>query len=75
MWKKYKHFIGYLYDDHKVKPLHIVIPKTSAYVKLVSNDTCLVLISLDSALKKDENYFLQVSLKECKYNEKKLARH
>ena len=64
-----------MYDDHKVKPLHIVIPKTSAYVKLVSNDTCLVLISLDSALKKDENYYLQVSLKEFKYIEKKLARH
>ena len=29
----YKHFIGYLYNDHKVKPLHIVLPKTNAYVK------------------------------------------
>ena len=31
--KNYKYFIGYLYDSHKVKPLHIILPKTSAYVK------------------------------------------
>ena len=29
----YKYFIGYLYDDYKVKPLHILLPKTSTYVK------------------------------------------
>ena len=39
------------------------------------NHTCLAVISLDSALKKDENYYPQVSLKECKYIEKKLIRH
>ena len=31
--KNYKYFIGYLYDSDKVKPLHIMLPKTSAYVK------------------------------------------
>ena len=31
--KSYKHFIGYLYNDHKVKLLHIMFPKASAYVK------------------------------------------
>ena len=31
--KIYKYFIGYLYNDHKVKQLHIMLPKTSAYVK------------------------------------------
>ena len=31
--KNYKYFIGYLYDNHKVTPLHIMLPKTSAYVK------------------------------------------
>ena len=31
--KNYKYFIGYLYNDHKVKALHIMLPKTSAYVK------------------------------------------
>ena len=37
-----------------------------------SNHTCLAGISLDSALKKDENYNPQVFLKECKYIPKKL---
>ena len=31
--KNYKYFIGYLYNDHKVKPFHIMLSKTSAYVK------------------------------------------
>ena len=39
--------------------------------KADSNHTCLAVISLDSALKKDENYYPQVFLKECKYIEKK----
>ena len=29
--KNYKYFIGYLHNDHKVKLLHIMLPKTSAY--------------------------------------------
>ena len=40
-----------------------------------SNHTYLVVIRLDSALKKDENYYPQVLLKECKYIEKKVIRH
>ena len=40
-----------------------------------SNHTCLAVISLNSALKKDDNYYLQVFLKECKYIEKKVVRH
>ena len=39
-----------------------------------SNHTCLAVISLDSALKKDENFYLQVILKEYK-NIKKAIRH
>ena len=31
--KKYKYFIGYLYDDYRDKPLTIMYVKTSAYVK------------------------------------------
>ena len=31
--KNYNYFSGYLYNDHKFKPLHIILPKTSAYVK------------------------------------------
>ena len=43
--------------------------------KLGSNHTCLAVISLDSALKKDDNYYPQVFLKEYKCIEKKLVRH
>ena len=31
--KSYKYFIGCLHIDHKAKPLHIMLPRTSAYVK------------------------------------------
>ena len=34
-----------------------------------SNYTCLVVVFLDSVLKKDENYYPQAFLKECKYIE------
>ena len=40
-----------------------------------SNHTCLAAISLDSALKKNDYYYPQVFLKECKYIEKKVIRH
>ena len=35
----------------------------------------LSMFTLDSALKKDDSYSLQVFLKECKYIEKKVVRH
>ena len=31
--KKCKHFTGYLYNGNEVKPLNVMLPKTSAYVK------------------------------------------
>ena len=40
-----------------------------------SNHTYLAVISLDFALKEDENYYLQEFLKECKYIEKKVIRN
>ena len=40
-----------------------------------SNYTYLAVISMDSALKGDENYYPQVFLKECKYINKKVIRH
>ena len=43
--------------------------------KLDSNHICLAVISLDSSLKKDDNYYPQVFLKECNYIEKKVVRH
>ena len=43
--------------------------------KLHSNHTCWAAISLDSALKKDDNHYPEVFSKECKYIEKKVDRH
>ena len=31
--ENYKYFIGYLYNYYKIKPLNIILPETSAYVK------------------------------------------
>ena len=46
--------MGYLYNDHKVKQLHILLPKTSAYVKLYDEQIKLMyfLIEDDDLLKK-----------------------
>ena len=43
--------------------------------KVDCNHTRLAVISLDSALKKDDNYYTRVFLKECKYIEQKVIRH
>ena len=42
--------------------------------KLDSNDTCLAVISLDSALEKDDSCYPRVNLKECKHIEEKAVR-
>ena len=43
--------------------------------KVDSNHTSLAVIGLDSAFKRDDNYYLDVFLNECKYIEKKVRRH
>ena len=68
--KNYKYFIGYLYDDYKVKPLHIMLPKTSKYVKSCEGKTksMYFLIQDDDLLKKYNNIQDKVSAdikKEC----------
>ena len=40
-----------------------------------SSHTCLAVISLNSAVKKTENYCPQAFLKECKYIDKNVIRH
>ena len=40
-----------------------------------ANCTSVAVISLDSALKKDWNYYPQIILKEYKYTEKKIIRN
>ena len=37
--KSYTYFIGYLHDNHKVKALHIMLPRTSTYVKSYDGQT------------------------------------
>ena len=44
-------------------------------LKVDSNHSCLDVILLDSALKIDDNYYPQVSLRECQYIEKEVVRH
>ena len=50
----YKYSVGYLYNDDKVKPLQIILPKTSAYVKGCDGQTkgMHFLIEDDDVLKK-----------------------
>ena len=43
--------------------------------KVDSNNTCSAVISLNSAVNKDGNYYPQVFLKDCKYNQKKAISH
>ena len=42
-----------------------------------SNHICVAVITIDSGLKKEENYYPQVFLKECNFieKEKKVIRH
>ena len=37
--KKYKYFIDYLHNHHKVKPSHIMLPKISGYVQSYDGHT------------------------------------
>ena len=37
--KDCEYFIGYLYNDNEVNPLHIMLPKTSPCVKLYDGQT------------------------------------
>ena len=71
-----KHF-----DDKPVSNKKILKTKTitdfydKEIPKMGFNHTCSAVISFDSALKKDENSFSQVFLKECKWIDKKVIRH
>ena len=37
--KNYKYFPGYLHNDHKVKPLNIMLPKANVYIKSYNGQT------------------------------------
>ena len=61
--KNYEYFIGYLYNDHKVNPLHITLPKTSAYGKSYDGQIkwMYFLIEDDDLLEKYNNIWEKVS--------------
>ena len=40
-----------------------------------NHTTCLAVIALDSAVKKDDSYYPQILFKKCKYIEKKVIKH
>ena len=61
--KKYEYVIGYLYNNHKVKPLHIMLPKTSAYVRSYDGQTKWIyfLIEDDEFLEKYNTIWVKIS--------------
>ena len=61
--KNCKYFIGYLYNDNKVKPLQTVLPKTSIYVKCYEEQTkwMYFLIEDDDLLEKYNTIWDKVS--------------
>ena len=63
MKKNCKYFFGYLYNDHKVKPLHIMLPKTSTYVQSYDAQTKWMsfLIDADDLLQKYNTIWDKVS--------------
>ena len=56
--KSYKYFIGGFYNDEKVKPLHIMLPRTSAYIKPYNG--CIFLIEDGDLLEKDNTIWDKV---------------
>ena len=61
--KNCKYFICYLYNDHKVKPLLIMLPKTSEYVKSYDGQTkwMCFLIENDDLLEKYDTFWSRTS--------------
>ena len=61
--KSYQYFIGYLYNGSKVKPLHLMLPKTSTYVKSYDGQTkwMFFLIEDDDLLEKHNTIWDKIS--------------
>ena len=61
--KNYKFLIGYMDDDYKTKLLHIMLSKTSAYVKIHDGETkwMYFLIEDDELLKRYNDIWNKVS--------------
>ena len=63
MKKNYKYFSSSLYNDNKLKPLRIMLPKISAYVKSYDEQTkwMYFLIECDDLLEKYNTIWNRVS--------------
>ena len=61
--KNYKYFIGYLYNSNKVKPVNIMLPEISSYVKNYDEQTkwMYFLIEDDDLLEKYNTIWDKVS--------------
>ena len=46
--ENYKYFMGYEDDDHKIKPLNIMLSKTSTYVKIYDGETKWTYFSIEA---------------------------
>ena len=60
----YKYFIGYFYNDSKVKPLNIMLPITSTYVKSYDGQTkwmCFLIEDDDLLISKINTIWNKVS--------------
>ena len=60
--KNYKYFIGCLYNNHKVKPLHIMFPKTSVYVKSYDEQTKWMYLLIEDDYLLDNNITYKIIL-------------
>ena len=69
----YKYFIGYLHDDYKINPLHIMLPETRAYVKTSDGQTkwMYFLIDNDNLLEKYNTIWDKVPDDITKYSDSK----
>ena len=70
MKKNYVSFIGYLFNDHKIKPLYIMLPKTSAYLKNydIQSKWMYFLIEDDDLLEKYNTFWDKFSAEIKKKN-------
>ena len=59
--KNYEYLIGYLCDDYKIKPLHIMFPEMSVYLKKFDGQTksMYFLIEDEDLLGKYNKYYLR----------------
>ena len=86
-WNKASNSIKKEFDNESIYIKSFLQTKTKSYsdevanfrdkemLKVDPNHICLVVILNNFVLTKDENYYKEVFLRKCKYNEKKVIRY